>query len=1356
MRLEASNERLSGHETLVSLFAASVESHRDRMAVMFEGCSLTYGELDGRADELAALLRAAGIGPGDLVGVWLPRSPAVYVAILGVLKAGAGYVPCDEDAPGDRVVLVLRDCEAAALVSIAGLTSTIEGLLPECVLMGAGSGGGLDGSRLGWGGSPARPRQGARRELEPSDTAYVIYTSGSTGRPKGVVVSHANVMAFVDAEAQVFDVAADDRVWQGFSVSFDASVEELWLAWRTGAALVCATKDMVRSGPDLAEVLGAHGVTVLSCVPTLLGMFDGDLPGVRLLILGGEACAAEVARRWCRPGRRVVNTYGPTETTVVATWAELGPDRPVRIGVGLPGYQTWVVSPELDVVADGVVGELVVGGPAVTQGYLGRPELTAEKFIRPVWATGERVYRTGDLVRVDAAGDLEFLGRIDDQVKLRGYRIELGEVDAALQELPGVAAATSTVHRYGNADVLVGYVRLRPDAVFDEIEARRQLGSTLTGAMVPGRFVVVEEFPRLTSGKIDRKALPDPSKAAVADDNLLDLFDAQSWTEVELELRAAYARVLPGVRVTRTTNFFASGGDSLAATEFVSGLRDSSRFRSVSVRDLYQNPVLGYLAAHLETMRTPPTPGAARVVSEDDLRESDPPEDQDCAGVSGLRYGLCGLVQTLALYPLLAIMSPPWMITFVAFYGISQQNSQHRVSVAALFGVLVLSASAPVRMALCVATKWVVLGRVRPGRYRLWGAYYLRFWFVNRVQDMLSFDQLRGTPLMNTYLKLMGASVGEGAHCATDDIRVPDLLRIGRDATVDHDAMLVGYQISDGWLHIGRITIGDGARVGVRAAMAYDTELGAGAELGDGAMLSSGASVPPAQHWTGSPARPVGALSDSWPSSPPPATKRPRLGYSVGFTVLSLIPVIAVLPEAALFGYIDNRFCDFTKGYWDIWKLVVTAPIAALTFIVTLSMLIAVIKRVAMPVMEAGLYPLHSNWHVRKWFTDSLLHLSLDLLFPMYGSLYLPPWLRLMGARLGRDVELSTASDLNPDLIDIGQGAFVADNVSLGASTTHRGWVRLDTVRIGRNSFVGNSAVVPAGTELGDDVLIGVQSMPPSDPIAAARNDSSWLGIPPIELPTRLRSTDFAEQLTYQPTTRRKALRAFIEFWRIITPLTLVTIGSLMLLLVAEDLADRRYGLRLTLVVFPLLLGAMGLLLALIVIAAKWILVGRYRPQVRPLWDNFVWRSEFVNALHENVAMGVAGQLVVGTPMLAVYLRAMGAHIGRRTCLESSYLTEFDLVHIDDEVALNQHADVQTHLFEDRVMRMSTVHLQTGSSVGPRSIVLYDATLGPGARIDALSLVMKGERIPAHSHWHGSPAEPVTPPPHIVEPAHHR
>ena len=375
---------------------------------------MTYGELERRANQLARFLRSRGVQRGDLVGLWVERSMDAYVALLGILKAGAAYVPLDPDYPVERVRFILSDCRARALV-----TSTAFAVGPRAVPARSTQDDkkcqdnreGEGPLRAGTARGPAEPdpaldsgafngqvlaldqlqpeiaaQAGDRlRRAEtgttPEDLCYVIYTSGTTGRPKGVEIEHRSACHLVRAEGKLFQVGPSDRVYQGFSLAFDASVEEMWLAFFAGAALVVGTREMVRSGAALSGMLTEAAVTVLSCVPTLLAMMDEDIPAVRLLILGGEACPPDLVRRWWRPGRRVFNTYGPTEATVIATCAECHPDEPVTIGQPVPNYLACVLDEQLQPVPAGVAGELCLGGIGLARGYLGQPELTREKFI---------------------------------------------------------------------------------------------------------------------------------------------------------------------------------------------------------------------------------------------------------------------------------------------------------------------------------------------------------------------------------------------------------------------------------------------------------------------------------------------------------------------------------------------------------------------------------------------------------------------------------------------------------------------------------------------------------------------------------------------------------------------------------------------------------------------------------------------------------------------------------------------------------------------------------------------------------------------------------------------------------------
>ena len=433
-------------------------------------------------------------------------------------------------------------------------------------------------------------RAGARRPRPlrsptPADDAWIIFTSGSTGKPKGVAISHASAAAFVDAEARMFLQTAPlrpgDRVLAGLSVAFDASCEEMWLAWRYGACLVPAPRSLVKAGAELGRWLVERGITVVSTVPTLAALWPPEaLSRVRLLIFGGEACPPELVERLAAPGREVWNTYGPTEATVVACGAPLVPGSPVRIGLPLAGWQLAVVDAAGRPVRRGETGELVIAGAGLGR-YLD-PAKDAEKY-RPVPALGwARAYHTGDLVSSDGAG-LLFVGRADDQVKLGGRRIELGEIDTALLALPGVKAAAAAVKKTkAGGEILVGYLTVEGRAP-DLAAARAVLAERLPAALVPV-LALVDGIPTRTSGKVDRKMLPWPPPGQ--DDTAsagagADLAGTAGW------LAGLWHEVL-AVPIEPDSDFFALGGTSLATATLVSRLRE--RYPTVAVADVYQRP----------------------------------------------------------------------------------------------------------------------------------------------------------------------------------------------------------------------------------------------------------------------------------------------------------------------------------------------------------------------------------------------------------------------------------------------------------------------------------------------------------------------------------------------------------------------------------------------------------------------------------------------------------------------------------------------------------------------------------------------------------------------------------------------
>ena len=431
-------DRAPAPSTLVEIFRHVVEAHGDAPAVHAGAEVLSYTALEEAASEVASRLAAIGTGPGTKIGVRISSGTTdLYVAILGILLAGAAYVPVDADDPDERARVVFEESAALAVIG-DGLVITLTTAGPAPLPAGSSPGGfgpatagASSTSEASADGPGAADAPVAPLSPSPDDDAWVIFTSGSTGKPKGVAVSHRSAAAFVEAESRMFlqsaPIGPGDRVMAGLSVAFDASCEEMWLAWAYGACLVPAPRSLVRSGVDVGPWLEANRISIVSTVPTLVSLWpDSALREVRLLIMGGEACPPELAARLQAPGREVWNTYGPTEATVVACGAMLDGSAPVRIGLPLAGWDLAVVDGEGNPVAPGESGELIIGGVGLAR-YLD-PAKDAEKYAPMPTLGWERAYRSGDIVVNDPDG-LLFAGRADDQIKLGGRRIELGEID---------------------------------------------------------------------------------------------------------------------------------------------------------------------------------------------------------------------------------------------------------------------------------------------------------------------------------------------------------------------------------------------------------------------------------------------------------------------------------------------------------------------------------------------------------------------------------------------------------------------------------------------------------------------------------------------------------------------------------------------------------------------------------------------------------------------------------------------------------------------------------------------------------------------------------------------------------------
>jgi amino acid adenylation domain-containing protein len=562
------------------LFRAQAERDPSRTAIVDQQGSVSYGELDRQSDAWAAYLAARGIGRGARVGVAVGRSRRVLEVNLGVLKAGAAYVPLDTNLPRERLAFMADD---AGLACILAERATLEQL--------------PDGYAIAVVEDVALPTAaGARVRSEPDDIAYIIYTSGSTGQPKGVEVRHGGVVNLLTSMAERPGCTRDDRVMAVSTFSFDMCIAELYLPLAVGARTILAPRTCAADGEALSRFIDEYGATLVQATPTTFTLLvDAGLPKQRFKAIGGgEPFPGQLARALAPCCSEVWNGYGPTETTVYATFYRIDdPDRPVRIGLPIANTQLYVLDALQQPVPLGVAGELYIGGAGVSAGYRNRDELTRERFLPDPFAAGAKMYRTGDLVRMHADG-VQYVGRTDNQVKLRGYRIELGEIEARLARHEQVEHAVVLVRELGENDKrLVAYVVLRSEVSAEQLRA--YLTQQLPSYMVPRWIVPLSALPTTPSGKVDRKLLPDPRELVSSEEPAHD--DAASATE--RALLEVWQRVLGSREFGVQDDFFSVGGHSLLAVQLVKEINRTLHTR-LSLGIIFEAPTVRKQAARID------------------------------------------------------------------------------------------------------------------------------------------------------------------------------------------------------------------------------------------------------------------------------------------------------------------------------------------------------------------------------------------------------------------------------------------------------------------------------------------------------------------------------------------------------------------------------------------------------------------------------------------------------------------------------------------------------------------------------------------------------------------------------------
>ncbi|KAH7397673.1 non-ribosomal peptide synthetase module [Cadophora sp. MPI-SDFR-AT-0126] len=1192
----------------------------------------------------------------------------------------------------------------------------------------------------------------------PDDTAYMIYTSGSTGTPKGIEIPHSAALAFCLSERSCLETSTADVVWQGFSSAFDMFIEEVWVSIAGGAHLAIGNRTECQDVPSLGGATGIwaqRNITLVNAVPTLINIMtslDSECPlppSVRLLNLGGEACPPALVNRLWSPSLRILNTYGPSETTVTATFQELFPDQQVTIGKPLPLYhallmevrddadKTW--SPTPLPLKEGAEGELAIGGPCLGKGYVKRPELTNEKFIsHPLPSrSGERLYRTGDLVRLDKNLNIVFLGRIDTQVKHRGYRIELGEIEHAIATHARVQTVAVTLSIC--TDRLEAYVVCESSDKIEPRELRNNLRH-LPAYMQPEEifFISPERMPRLPSGKINAKALQQISEENFAATQTEGSSSAGSIrtastlvgdSDLGLVLRTMADMFPKSAKIKRDSDFFDDlGGHSLIAAQLVSRLRkdspEGSPLKTLGLQRIYQYRTAEAIVASFG--------GSSEV---EKCYQSDAAMG-DHWGVSKWNYVFCGIAQIPALFFFFLVEAITILVPYLVFFFMLRGFG---LGCAILVTYIIFVAIPLARAIIGIAGKWISIGKVKEGEYPLYGVYYYRWWLADHFVNLVDMVSIAETPLLPALFRCMGARVGESCHIGVLNAGPAfDLVSIGDDVVFGKDIVLATSWVERGRLILAPVTVGSDVHVGSNSVLEGSSLIEDGGELGPMSMLPQDCRILAGEQWTGSPAQyhklsqDVGNMRNTRPSQARLVTMILAMGLSSTF-ILPIIYFAPQIPSMLLFEYVNIAGVG-----WYVQTAIVCVPAAVIYMLLVFIELIILKWMVLGRVVEHS-YRTTSVYFFRKWLIDRLMDISLVVLQPVYATLYVVPFLRCLGVKIGHGAEVSTARGINFELTEIGEQSFVADRVIIGNAEVRHNIVKQRRTQLHKRTFLGNGAMVPQGTELASNTLVGVLSIVPETPL---KEGQSCFGSPAVIMPARQRCTvNHSDQFLFNPTFKLRALRLSIEGLRILLPRTLIVFGLGFGLQVFET-GWKHVGVWPMLLLLPMFYFCFFAIASIIIpILLKWMLIGRYHPAEWPLWSLNVWKSEFVTSVYETLSPFCADMLT-GTPFMAWFFRAMGVQIGHRTTLLSNDITEYDMVSIGDEAVLNRHAGPQTHLFEDRIMKVGRVDIEDRGCMKAYGVALPGSRIATGGQLGCLSLVMKGETVPSREAWEGAPIAP--------------
>ncbi|WIG16258.1 Pls/PosA family non-ribosomal peptide synthetase [Kocuria rosea] len=1291
---------------------------------------LSYAELDARANRLARHLLQLGAGPGDRIALLFDHAVPAYTAMLAVLKIHAAYVPLDPGFPSDRIAYIVEDAEVSRVLTLVSLEAIISDVTVPHLC--------LDREQARIDGQDASRVQLEQRTEGREDLAYIIYTSGSTGRPKGVAIEHASICNFVRVASEVYGIRPHHRVYQGMTIAFDFSVEEIWVPWIAGATLVPKPRGTALLGAELAEFLAENRVTAMCCVPTLLSTIEDDLPDLSFLLVSGEACPRDLIVRWHRPGRRFLNVYGPTEATVTATMAVAHPDRPVTLGEPLPTYSAVILDPdEARVLPNGELGEIGLAGVGLAKEYVNRDDLTAKAFIPDFIGLPDnpsgRIYRTGDLGRFNEDGDIEYHGRIDTQVKVRGYRIELSEIESVLLRVPGIAqAVVNTFEPEPGLVELVGYYTVRQDGEnLHDQEIRERLRERLPGYMVPAYFERLDRIPTLPSDKADRKNLPAPrgKRTTVGDEEYV----APS-SRTEHVLAEALAAVLRLEKVSVAANFFTDlGANSMLMAQFAGRLRKDARVPVPAMRDLYTAPTVSALA---ETLEAVPVQASAEIQPGRTLR----PEPLGAA-----QHILCGTLQAMVFV----------LTTFVASLVLLEgylfaSNGQGLLDV--LWRAFVFGTLSFVGWSLFpIAAKWLLIGRWTVQEFPVWSLAYFRFWLVKNIIRATPMRMFIGTPIYPLYLRALGAKIGRRTAIFSRFVPVcTDLLTIGDDAVVRKDALISCYRAHDGTIQTGTVHLGRDALVGEGSVLDIHTAIGDGGQLGHASSLHALQSVPSGQQWHGSPAQATD--TDFRTVAPTDCGLRRRVVYSAIAILYRLVltPGLGLGVLALLIPfYVGLEHLNHGSPWFYVDLLALTLLLLLLGLPLAVVGL-AVIPRVLNLCLTPGrVYPLYSWRYAVQRAIDRMTNVQFFMRLTGDSSLIVH-YVRLLGykqpdlVQTGSNFGLATKQD-NPYLVTTGSGTMVADGLAIMNADFSGSSFMVSPVSIGARSFMGNNIYYPSTATTGDNCLYATKVMVPVD--GPPREGTGLLGSPAFKIPrTVRRDVDFRAQAS------GPELQALLRAKNRHNAVTIMCFLLRSWIYASAGLLFASYAIALHSIydVFAVTAAFLGMQLFsvsyFVLVERASLGFRRLQPLFCSIYEEPFWRTERFWKLSARAYL----EAFNGTPFKPLIWRLLGVRMGRRVLDDGCYIPERTLVSVGDDCTLNVLSIVQCHSMEDGAFKVEGTTVGARCTLGANSFVHYGAVIGDGALVEADSFVMKGTEIPPTSTFGGNPAREFTARPPLV------